>query len=167
MAEGATIRKLLLMSRHTNIPGWADVPGWKGLAVVKRQATVTDLPMAGEHRGQMVRHFDDESAREGYCLYEVIRNLVLGSQIVQDHVIHFYHLHALDFVNVVNAAKADPMKAAAAARAIEPGYALNSGARFAAVKTQLTSLGRRTGSSSGWRVDNSRLFTVYHRTSRT
>ena len=27
-----------------------------------------------------------------------IRNLVHGMQFIQDHVIHFYHLHALDWV---------------------------------------------------------------------
>jgi hydrogenase large subunit len=69
---------------------------------------------------------------------DLIRNLVLGSQIVQDHVIHFYHLHALDFVNVVNAAKGDPEAAARTMTALEPGYALNSVARFQAVKDQLT-----------------------------
>ncbi|HEX2809240.1 MAG TPA: nickel-dependent hydrogenase large subunit [Kineosporiaceae bacterium] len=68
---------------------------------------------------------------------DLIRNLVLGSQIVQDHVIHFYHLQALDFVNVVNAAKADPSKAAVAASALEPRYPMNSGARFTAVKEQV------------------------------
>ena len=38
----------------------------------------------------------------------LIRNLVHGMQYVQDHVIHFYHLHALDWVDVVSALKADP-----------------------------------------------------------
>ncbi len=33
----------------------------------------------------------------------LIRNLVHGMQFVQDHVIHFYHLHALDWVDVVSA----------------------------------------------------------------
>ena len=42
-----------------------------------------------------------------------IRNLISLAQNIQDHVIHFYHLQALDWVNVVNAAKADPAKAAA------------------------------------------------------
>ena len=37
-----------------------------------------------------------------------IRNLVHGMQTVQDHVIHFYHLHALDWVDVVSALSADP-----------------------------------------------------------
>ena len=43
---------------------------------------------------------------------ELIRNIMLTSQYVQDHVVHFYHLHALDWVDIVNALKADPKKAA-------------------------------------------------------
>jgi hydrogenase large subunit len=43
---------------------------------------------------------------------ELIRNIMLTTQYVQDHVIHFYHLHALDWVDIVNALKADPKKAA-------------------------------------------------------
>ena len=42
-----------------------------------------------------------------------IRNLVLGMQQIHDHVVHFYHLHALDFVDITSALKADPEKAAA------------------------------------------------------
>lgn len=41
-----------------------------------------------------------------------IRNLVLGMQYMHDHVVHFYHLHALDFVDVAAAIQADPVKAA-------------------------------------------------------
>jgi hydrogenase large subunit len=71
---------------------------------------------------------------------QLIRNLVLGSQICQDHVIHFYHLHALDFVNVLNAAKGDPDAAARAATQIEPNYQLNSVARLTEVRDQLRRL---------------------------
>jgi Ni,Fe-hydrogenase I large subunit len=48
----------------------------------------------------------------------LIRNLIGGSQLVQDHVIHFYHLHALDWVDVTLALKADPAKAAQLAQSI-------------------------------------------------
>ena len=41
---------------------------------------------------------------------ELIRNLMFCTQYVQDHVVHFYHLHALDWVDVVNALKADPKR---------------------------------------------------------
>ena len=33
----------------------------------------------------------------------LLRNLIIGAQCVQDHVIHFYHLHALDWVDLVSA----------------------------------------------------------------
>jgi [NiFe] hydrogenase large subunit/hydrogenase large subunit len=48
----------------------------------------------------------------------IIRNLISGIQYVQDHVIHFYHLHALDWVDVVSALKADPAKTASLAQSL-------------------------------------------------
>lgn len=48
----------------------------------------------------------------------IIRNLIGGIQYVQDHVIHFYHLHALDWVDVTSALKADPAKTAQLAQSI-------------------------------------------------
>ncbi len=38
----------------------------------------------------------------------LVRNLIQGALYVHDHLVHFYHLHALDFVDVVAATKADP-----------------------------------------------------------
>jgi hydrogenase large subunit len=40
----------------------------------------------------------------------IIRNMMLAQQYVHDHVMHFYVLHALDFVDVVSALAADPKK---------------------------------------------------------
>ncbi len=48
----------------------------------------------------------------------IIRNLIEGSQYVQDHTIHFYHLHALDWVDVVSALSADPAATAKLAQSI-------------------------------------------------
>ncbi len=49
---------------------------------------------------------------------ELIRNLMFCAQLVQDHVIHFYHLHALDWVDVVSALKADPQETSQIAKSI-------------------------------------------------
>ena len=49
---------------------------------------------------------------------ELIRNLMFGAQYLQDHVVHFYHLHALDWVDVVSALKADPKKTSEVAQSI-------------------------------------------------
>ncbi|WP_303721445.1 nickel-dependent hydrogenase large subunit [Malonomonas rubra] len=48
----------------------------------------------------------------------LIRNLIMAVQNIQDHVIHFYHLHALDWVDVVSALSADPKKTASLAQSI-------------------------------------------------
>jgi hydrogenase large subunit len=50
----------------------------------------------------------------------LVRNLMEAAQYVQDHVIHFYHLHALDWVDVVSSLSADPTKTSQLARSISP-----------------------------------------------
>ena len=47
-----------------------------------------------------------------------LRNLVLAMLYLHDHLVHFYALHALDFVDVVNALQGDPVKAAQIANSI-------------------------------------------------
>src|SRR5210317_188177 len=49
---------------------------------------------------------------------ELIRNLMIGAQYIHDHVMHFYHLHALDWVDVVSALSADPKATAALATSL-------------------------------------------------
>jgi len=67
---------------------------------------------------------------------QLIRNLMIGAQYVHDHVMHFYHLHALDWVDVVSALDADPAATSALAQSISkhpnssPGY-------FSDMKTKL------------------------------
>jgi hydrogenase large subunit len=48
----------------------------------------------------------------------IVRNLIAATQNVQDHVIHFYHLHALDWVDVASSIKADPGKTSQLAESI-------------------------------------------------
>ncbi len=48
----------------------------------------------------------------------VIRNLISAIQYIQDHVIHFYHLQALDWVDIVSSLKADPAKTASLAQSL-------------------------------------------------
>ncbi len=59
---------------------------------------------------------------------QLIRNLMIGAQYIHDHVMHFYHLHALDWVDVVSALSADPKATSALAQSLSnwpnssPGY---------------------------------------------
>jgi hydrogenase large subunit len=51
---------------------------------------------------------------------ELIRNLMANALYIQDHVVHFYQLHALDWVDVVSALKANPAEASRIAQSISP-----------------------------------------------
>jgi len=67
---------------------------------------------------------------------ELIRNLMIAAQYVHDHVMHFYHLHALDWVDVVSALKADPKATSALAQSIS-GYSKSSPGYFADVQKKV------------------------------
>ncbi len=66
----------------------------------------------------------------------LIRNLITGIQYVQDHTIHFYHLHGLDWVDLVNALKADPAKTSQLAQSISDWHN-SSAAYFKGVQDKL------------------------------
>ena len=68
----------------------------------------------------------------------LIRNLITGIQYVQDHTIHFYHLHALDWVDIVSALKADPGKTSDLAQSISDWHN-SSKVYFAGVQDKLKS----------------------------
>jgi hydrogenase large subunit len=67
---------------------------------------------------------------------QLIRNIIISAHAQHDHIVHFYHLSALDWVDVVAALKADPAKTAALASSISnwPG---NSVQALTAVKEKL------------------------------
>ncbi len=51
-----------------------------------------------------------------------IRNIMLATLYIHDHLVHFYHLHALDWVSPVEALKADPVKTAELQKAVFQKY---------------------------------------------
>ncbi|HYW02600.1 MAG TPA: nickel-dependent hydrogenase large subunit [Gammaproteobacteria bacterium] len=70
---------------------------------------------------------------------QLIRNLMIGAQFVHDHVMHFYHLHALDWVDVVSALKADPKKTSELAQSLS-SYSRSSPGYFADVQAKVKGL---------------------------
>ena len=68
---------------------------------------------------------------------QLIRNLMIAAQFVHDHVMHFYQLHALDWVDVLSALQADPAKTAALAQSLSD-YPRSSPGYFAEVKDKFT-----------------------------
>lgn len=66
----------------------------------------------------------------------LIRNIIEGAQYVQDHVVHFYHLHALDWVDITSALEANPADAADLAQSISD-WPKSSAKYFAGVQNRL------------------------------
>ncbi|MDY6980705.1 MAG: nickel-dependent hydrogenase large subunit [Pseudomonadota bacterium] len=68
---------------------------------------------------------------------QLIRNLMIAAQYVHDHVMHFYHLHALDWVDVVSALDADPKATSQLAQQVSPANPKSSPGYFADTKKRL------------------------------
>ncbi|ABC21963.1 nickel-dependent hydrogenase large subunit [Rhodospirillum rubrum] len=66
-----------------------------------------------------------------------IRNIMQLCLQVHDHLVHFYHLHALDWVDVVSALSADPKATSALAQSLSP-WPLSSPGYFSDIKAKLT-----------------------------
>jgi len=66
----------------------------------------------------------------------IVRNLIAGTQFVQDHVIHFYHLHALDWVDLLSALSADPGATSRLAQSVSD-WPLSSPSYFQGIRDRL------------------------------
>lgn len=66
-----------------------------------------------------------------------IRNIMQLVLQVHDHLVHFYHLHALDWVNPVNALKADPKATSVLQQLSAPKHAKSSPGYFRDIQNRL------------------------------
>jgi len=69
----------------------------------------------------------------------LVRNLISASQYIHDHIIHFYHLHALDWVDITGALKADPAKTSQLAQSISE-WPVSSTVYFKGVQDRVKTL---------------------------
>ena len=92
---------------------------WRGLEVILKGRDPRDAwafvericgVCTGVHALASVRSVEDALGIKIPKNANIIRNLMHATLYAQDHLVHFYHLHALDWVDVVSALKADPKK---------------------------------------------------------
>jgi hydrogenase large subunit len=110
---------------------------WRGLEVILKGRDPRDAwaftericgVCTGVHALASVRCVEDALAVQIPDNANIIRNLMHATLYAQDHLVHFYHLHALDWVDVVSALGADPKKTSELAQSISswpnssPGY---------------------------------------------
>jgi len=124
---------------------WSSGTMWRGIETIltgrdPRDAWVFTQRICGVcttvHAITSVRSVENAIGLEVPLNAQLIRNIIIAAHALHDHVVHFYHLSALDWVDVVAALKADPAKAAALADSIStwPG---NSVKQLAAVRSKV------------------------------
>ncbi len=91
------------------------------------------------HALASVRAVEDALNLEIPLNAQYIRNLTLICHALHDHVVHFYQLSALDWVDVTQVLKADPKKASAIAESLSE-WEGNSSKEMAAVKNRVKAL---------------------------
>lgn len=112
---------------------------WRGLEVILKGRDPRDAwaftqricgVCTGMHAITSVRAVEDALGIPIPENANTIRNIILLSQQVQDHLVHFYHLHALDWVDVVNALQADPKATSELAQTVSPSWPKSSPGYF-------------------------------------
>ena len=125
---------------------WSSGMLFRGLEIILKGRDPRDAPLITQrscgvctyvHMASSVKCIDDAVKVTIPTNARILRNLIMAAQHIHDHQVHFYHLHALDWVDVVSALSADPKKTADLANAVSdaPGQGSKD---FAAVKDKLT-----------------------------
>ena len=124
---------------------WSSGQMWRGIELIlqgrdPRDAWVITQRICGVcttvHAITSVRAVENALGLEIPLNAQLIRNLVLAGHALHDHIVHFYHLSALDWVDVVSALEADPVKTERLAAKLSD-WPRNSRKEFAAVKDKL------------------------------
>ena len=113
---------------------WASGQMWRGLELIlkgrdPREAWIYAQRICGVcttvHAIASVRSVENALKMEIPLNAQYIRNMLIAAHAIQDHIVHFYHLSALDWVDVTSALQADPRKAASLAQSLSSWH-LNS-----------------------------------------
>ncbi|MBB3954602.1 nickel-dependent hydrogenase large subunit [Novosphingobium sediminicola] len=119
---------------------------WRGLEVILKGRDPRDAwafvqricgVCTGTHALTSVRAVENALGIEIPENANSIRNIMQLSLQVHDHLVHFYHLHALDWVNPVNALKADPKATSELQQKVSPSHPNSSPGYFRDVQTRL------------------------------
>ena len=125
---------------------WSSGTMWRGIEVIlkgrdPREAWIYTQRICGVcttvHAIASVRAVENALGLEIPLNAQYIRNLLITVHALGDHIVHFYQLSALDWVDVTSALKADPAKAASIAESLSP-WPGNSRKQMEAVKNRVS-----------------------------
>ena len=124
---------------------WSSGQMWRGIELIlkgrdPRDAWVYAQRICGVcttvHAIVSVRAVENALQLEVPLNAQYIRNMIVAAHGVHDHIVHFYQLSALDWVDIVSALQADPKKAAEIAQSLSD-WSRNSVQEFTAVQEKL------------------------------
>ncbi|MES9963737.1 MAG: nickel-dependent hydrogenase large subunit [Candidatus Sedimenticola sp. 20ELBAFRAG] len=119
---------------------------WRGLEVILKGRDPRDAwaftqricgVCTGTHALTSVRAVEDALGIDIPENANSIRNIMQLTLQVHDHLVHFYHLHALDWVNPVNALKADPKATSELQQTVSPNHPKSSPGYFRDIQNRL------------------------------
>ncbi len=119
---------------------------WRGLEVILKGRDPRDAwaftqricgVCTGTHALTSVRAVEDALGIQIPENANSIRNIMQLTLQVHDHLVHFYHLHALDWVNPVNALKADPKATSELQMKVSPNHPKSSPGYFRDIQSRL------------------------------
>jgi hydrogenase large subunit len=127
---------------------WASGTMWRGIEVIlkgrdPREAWLFTQRICGVcttvHAIASVRAVENALGLEIPMNAQYIRNVLVAAHALHDHVVHFYHLAALDWVDVTSALKADPAAASRLAEGLS-SWPRNSRLELQATKERVAAL---------------------------
>ncbi len=119
---------------------------WRGLEVILKGRDPRDAwafvericgVCTGIHALAAVRSVEDAIGIKIPKNANIIRNLMNATLYAHDHIVHFYQLSALDWVDVVSALSADPREVSELQKKISPHHPLSSPGYFRDVQNRL------------------------------
>jgi hydrogenase large subunit len=155
MAKRITIDPITRIEGHLRIDcevdngkvsnAWSSGQMWRGIEIIlkdrdPRDAWIYTQRICGVcttvHAIASVRAVENALGMEIPLNAQYIRNIIIAAHGIHDHIVHFYHLSALDWVDVVSALNASPQKAASLAQSLSPWH-MNGVQELTAVQDKL------------------------------
>jgi len=93
---------------------------WRGLEVIAKDRDPRNVPLLMQricgvctysHYLKSTMAVEDALGIKIPLNAELVRTLMNAALFFHDHIVHFYHLHGVDWVDIISALKADPAKA--------------------------------------------------------
>lgn len=145
--EGHLRIEVELDNTNTIKDAWSSITLWRGIETILKGRDPRDAGLIVQrfcgvctyvHYEASIMACEDAFRVKPPPNARLIRNLIQGIWYLGDHIMHFYHLHGLDWVDIVSALSANPNAAAELAKSVHPNPYNCSATHYKAVQDRLT-----------------------------